>query len=326
MATDDDSVHNPHDRFTRRILSDLENVRELVAWRMPAEVLAVLNLDSIRPINQSFVNKLLREGMSDLVFEIELAHGSQAYVVFLFEHKSAPDATTPFQVLRYMVHINEQRLRTGEPLCCVIPLVLYHGRERWNTARTTRELIDAPDALKAYIPTFVLPLLDLSVCSDQELRQESLFLAYMSLLKYIQRDELPERLPEILGLIRRLLPPATALESLETVLRYLVSGTDRVTRDELTSVVTNVLESEGTIIMPTIAEQWKQEGFEKGRSEGRSEGREEGIEKGKLIGRVRTLEEFLSRSPTSEESLSNLSIEQLQQLAKALESELNERS
>jgi len=38
-----------------------------------------------------------------------------------------------------------------------------------------------------------------------------------------------------------LLPLATALESIETILRYLVVGTDRVSRQELVTVFTRVM-------------------------------------------------------------------------------------
>jgi len=44
--------------------------------------------------------------------------------------------------------------------------------------------------------------------------------------------------------------------------------------------------------MPTIAEQWKQEG------------RQEGIEQGELIGRIRMLEEFIGRPISSKNLLS----------------------
>ena len=39
----------------------------------------------------------------------------------------------------------------------------------------------------------------------------------MLLLKYIQRDELPERLPDILALFRELSEPSTALERFEAL-------------------------------------------------------------------------------------------------------------
>ena len=180
--------------------------------------------------------------------------------------------------------------------------------------RTLRELIDVPEPLRSYITKFAMPLIDLSQCSDEGLRGESLFFAYMLLLKFIQQDELPERLSGILGLFRRLLPPATGLESLETILRYLVSGTDRVSREQLRTALTETLRFESEPIMPTIAEQWIQEGIEKGREEGQ------------LIGRIRTLQEVLGRKVDSPEALAKLSREDLQRFAADLNAVQSDRN
>ncbi len=268
----------------------------------------------LAPANQSFVDETLRESLSDLVFNVELASGGEALVVLLFEHKSSPDEMTPFQVLRYIVGICDERRRNGQPLCCVIPIVLYHGVRQWSVARTLPELIDVPNSLRRYIPQFSMPLIDLSQCTDEDLRGESLFFAHMLLLKYIQRDELPERLPEILRLFGRLLPPATGLESLETILRYLVSGTDRVSREQLRTAITETLRTEGESIMPTIAEQWIQEGIEKGREEG------------ELIGRIRTLQEVLGRKVDTPEELAKLSREDLERVAAELNAAQRDRN
>ena len=281
------------------------------------------------------MDETLREDLSDLVFEVRLATGGQALVVLLFEHKSAPDSMTSFQVLRYIVGICDQRRRNGEPLCCVIPIVLYHGERPWNVARNLRELIDVPDALREYIPAFHLPLVDLSQCSDEELRQESLFFAHMMLLKYMLRSELPERLPEILGLLRVLLSSQTGFESFEAILRYLATGTDRISRDHLQAVVRDLLQTDEESIMPTIAEQWIQEGFDKGFEKGIEQGIErgigqgieqgiergieQGIEKGEVIGRIRALQEFLNRPVDSRADLEKLDRNSLDQLAAQLD-------
>jgi predicted transposase/invertase (TIGR01784 family) len=311
--SEEDSINNPHDLFARRLFSKTENMRSLISWRLPAEVLSELDLTSLQPSKESFIDMKLREGLSDLVFDVKLASGADAYVVVLFEHKSEPDPWTAFQVLRYIVSVNDQRKRNGQPLCCVIPMVLYHGAKRWTVARSMAELVESPDALARYIPQFTMPLLDLSQLSDVELREESLFLAYMSLLKYIKRDELPERLPELFVLFRKLFPPATALESFETILRYITSGTDRVSRAELRSAVTQALKTEGESIMPTIAEEWKKEGLEKGRQEGT------------LIGRILALEEFLGQAASAEESLQRLSLSELERMSESLNAAIRGR-
>ncbi len=317
-----ESINNPHDRFVRRLLSDTDHVRELVSWQLPEAVVEVLDVDSIKPVKESYIDSTLREGVSDLVFEIKLVGGHDAYVVMVFEHKSTPDELTVFQVLRYMVQLNDQRLRQGEPLACVIPMVLYHGRRPWNAATRMNELLDVPDSLRCYVPDFTMAMLDLSRIPDEELRRESLFMAYMSLLKYIQRDELPEQLPAILEMIHKLLQPSTALQNMETVIRYLASSTERINRTDLEHAVKRIINTEGESLMPTIAQQWKQEGIEQGLEQGLEQGREQGIEQGKLIGRIQTLEESLLQSVSTDEALQRLPLEALrtraEQLAAAL--------
>ncbi|QDV14107.1 putative transposase [Rosistilla oblonga] len=313
----DESLPNPHDRFIRHFLAEIDHVRELITWQLPAAVVDELDLTSIQPAKQSFVNKTLRENLSDLVFNVRLAHDAgEAMVVLLFEHKSAPDEMTPFQVLRYMVEISQERHRNGQPLCCVIPIIVYHGPQPWHVARSIQELIDVPAPLKPYIPQFSLPLIDLSQCSDEELRGKSIFLATMTLLKYIKRDELAEQLPGVLSLYRQLLPPATALESLEVVLRYLVNGTDRITREDLSTLVAKTLQHQGTSLMPTIAEQWLKEGMEQGIERGR--------EQGELIGKIQAFQAVLGRETSQRDELTKLSTAELKRIVDELTSAIEE--
>lgn len=323
--SDDEPIKNPHDRFIRHFLAQIDQVRELVQWQLPADVLQELDLTSITPMKGTFVSRLLREHLSDLVFNVRLTQDDgEALVVLLFEHKSSPDEMTAFQVLRYIVEISHERQRNGHPLCCVIPIVLYHGPQPWNVARTVPELVRVPESLKPFVPQFSLSLIDLSQSSEDDLRQESLFLATMTLLKYILTDELPLRLPDVLRLYRQLLPPATALESLETVLRYIASGTDRISRDELTTIVIQTLKTQGESLMPTIAEQWRQEGVELGMEKGTKQGIAQGIEQGELIGQIRAFQTVLGQVPSQREELKNLSLQELTQMTKTLEDQIDQ--
>jgi len=156
----DDPINNPHDRFVRFMLGRPETAISYLKRHLPPDCVSQLELAGLRPVSQSFVDQTLRESFSDLVFEVPLVAGGSAMVVILFEHKSYPDPMTAFQVLRYQVRVLERRARDGLPLCCVIPLVLYHGEQRWNVARTLTDLIAVPGPLRRFIPQFELPLLD----------------------------------------------------------------------------------------------------------------------------------------------------------------------
>ena len=46
---------------------------------------------------------------TDLLYRVRLANGGQAYIYFLFEHKSYPDPLVALQLLRYMVRFGNGR-------------------------------------------------------------------------------------------------------------------------------------------------------------------------------------------------------------------------
>jgi hypothetical protein len=48
-------------------------------------------------------------------------------------------------------------------------------------------------------------------------------------------------------------------------LKYLASGTDKVGAEDLKNVVTKIFEDKGEHIMPTLAEQWTQQGIQQGK-------------------------------------------------------------
>ena len=128
----------------------------------------------------------------------------------------------------------------------------------------------------------------LSGYRDEELQGAVMLQTALLTLKYIFRDDLRERLPEILGLLRDLEQSSSGLDYVITLLRYLAQGpsTERLNADELRRVATAVLSNEGEL-MTTIAEQWVQEGIEKGIPMG--------IEKGILVGESLLLRRLLTR-------------------------------
>ena len=67
------------------------------------------------------------------------------YVYFLFEHKSYPDR--------------------------LIPLILYHGKEKWTVDKRFSSLFEGPSqTLAGYISDFEFILYDLSRYTDEQIR------------------------------------------------------------------------------------------------------------------------------------------------------------
>ena len=206
---------------------------------------------------------------------MNLRGGEPDYIHLLFEHKSYVESRINLDLLRYRVRIWEQWLGAGNTglLPVIIPVVFYHGAGRWGVQRQFAETVaDAPE-LQRYVPACEYHLVDVSAYRDEELRGAVRLQVALLTLKYIFRDELGERLPGILGLLRELEEGSSGLDFIRSLLRYLaqVVGTDRLSEAAFRQAVTQAL-SGGSEQMMTIAEQWVQEGLEKGRQEGRQEG------------------------------------------------------
>jgi predicted transposase/invertase (TIGR01784 family) len=275
-------LSNPHDRFFKETLTRQEVGRDFLIHYLPGELVALLDVDSLEICKDSFVDQELREHFSDVLYKVDLIEAGSTYVYILFEHKSFPEPMIGLHLLRYMVKIWDQALKGGEsrPFSPIIPVVVYHGKAKWKIGTEFSSLFDTADALIGYLPNFQYLLCDLSRYSDEDIKGiVSLRVAFL-LLKHIFSDDLAERLPEILALLRNLLDKRSGLEYLQTALRYVASGTDSIGKERLEEVVIEVLKNQGGDIMPTIAEQWIQEGMQQGIQQGIQQGMKEGIQQG----------------------------------------------
>lgn len=280
------TLSSPHDRFFKAVFGRTEVAAEFLARYLPPGVATALDWGTLRAVKDSFLDPGLAQHPTDLLYEVDLHGGGIAYVDVLFEHKSYVEARIGLDLLRYRVRIWEQWLNAGHTgrLPVIVPVVVYHGARPWRVSRRfADDVVDVP-ALRECVPDCVYYLIDLSRYRDEELRGAVILQTALLTLKYIFRDDLRERLPEILGLLRDLEQSSSGLDYVITLLRYLAQGpsTERLNADELRRVATTVLSGGGQVMM-TIAEQWLQEGFEKGIEKGISKGIEKGIPVGEAL-------------------------------------------
>ena len=135
----------PHDALFRALLGNPGRADTLLREYLPPAVAAELSDAPICPVDTSFVDAVLHQSHSDRLFEARLKGGGTAFIYVLPEHKAAPDPGTPLQMLGYLVRIWQRyaddrasRLRALPP---IVPLIFYHGRERWSEALSVAEMI-----------------------------------------------------------------------------------------------------------------------------------------------------------------------------------------
>ena len=267
-------VPTPHDRFFRESFGRPEIARDFLRHYLPPEVLGQVDLDTLSVSKDTYVSKELRAAYSDLVCSAGY-RGGELRVYLLFEHKSRPEFRTVLQLLRYVVAEGERYFKErpkARRLPPVYSLVLYHGRKKWREPSTFHDLVEplTPE-LAPYVPQFRYALHDVSERSDEEVRGAVLTRLTLLAMRHVFSEEPVARLRELLELVKQVAERRTALEVLETLLRYYVQGTGRVSEEEARTLLGAV--SQGEDIMQTFIDKYIEEGHREGHRQGHREGR-----------------------------------------------------
>ncbi|HMX68671.1 MAG TPA: Rpn family recombination-promoting nuclease/putative transposase, partial [Accumulibacter sp.] len=227
------ALHSPHDRFFKAVFGRTEVAAEFLQRFLPVAASAALDWTTLRAARDSFLDADLALHSADLLYAVDQCAGGVSFVHVLFEHKSYLEPRISLDLLRYRVRIWEQWLNAGNSgrLPLVLPVVVYHGATRWRISRQFAEEVDAVPGLQAYVPACVYELVDLSQYRDDELQGAVVLHTALLTLKYVLRDELRQRLPGILALLRDLAQSSSGLDYVRTLLRYLAqaASVDRLT-------------------------------------------------------------------------------------------------
>ena len=71
-------------------------------------MVAELDLSAPELVKDSFIDTRLQEHFSDLLYKVKLRDAkTEAFIFFLFEHKSYPDKWVALQILRYLLELWE---------------------------------------------------------------------------------------------------------------------------------------------------------------------------------------------------------------------------
>jgi len=292
-------INSVHDLFFRESLSDQGVARDFLQNYLPGSVLEHIQLDTLRVCKDTFVDVDLRESCSDLLYEVRYTDGQPGFVYFLFEHKSYPDKFVSLQLLRYVLDIwdlyRKQQGREGsDKLPLIIPVVVYHGKQRGSCVRIS-ELVSLPDAeLAAYVPDFESLFYDFSPQSDRDIKGVILLKLVLLCLRAKNEPKNAQHVLEIVTLLSGLDDSESSLRWVEVVFKYLAQVMD-VDKKEMHVMARQALSPGKEARFMTLAEQWRQDGMQAGRMEGRMEGRMAGRMAGRMEGRHVLLERLLRK-------------------------------
>lgn len=250
----------------------------------------IVDVNTLEPQKDSFINEELQEEFSDLLFRVNI-NNKEGYLYLLFEHKSYTSKSIAFQLLKYMINIWEAKVKKERisELPIIIPLVIYHGKDNWNIKTTLGEMINGydelPENIKKYIPNYEYLLYDISRYTDEEIKGQ----AQLRIVLTIFRDIFTKDSKDLQGAILKAVEYLTELEDkqtgieyFETLMRYIFSAKANMTEADAKEIIEKIGNTypEGSEVVMTLAERF----IEKGKEEGVKDSMEKVVKKSIIKG------------------------------------------
>ncbi|MCK8825652.1 Rpn family recombination-promoting nuclease/putative transposase [Fuchsiella alkaliacetigena] len=261
-------MQTPHDKFFKRSMERKETAKDLLEHFLSSELLAELDMDSLRIEKESFVDEELAEHFSDIVYRTNIK-GKESYLCFIFEHKSYRYSDITLQLLRYMLNIwSLKREQDTEELPVIVPMLIYHGAKTWNIGLKLSDLVEeVPEEVERYLPDFEYILLDLSGYNKGEIQKICQMRVFIEVLAAVYKDDFEERLFAALKVLDKLEKENKAVGYFKIILRYIIE-TDAVdtSLEDVKRISERVSKEKGGAVM-SIAQELKEEGIKEGRKE-----------------------------------------------------------
>ncbi|MHA6250599.1 Rpn family recombination-promoting nuclease/putative transposase [Oceanobacillus sp. CAU 1775] len=281
-------ITNPHDKFVKDTLNNIKNAQSFLINYLPDTLRNAVDISTLEPQKDSFINKNLEEGFSDLLFKA-MINGQEGYFYFLIEHKSYVSKDLPLQLLDYMVYIWQSKMSKehATELPVIFPLVLRHNVNNRNNMKTLGEMIKGYQSfnkdIQQFIPDFEFLLYDLSTYDDSEIRGTVQLRILFLLLRDIpvkKEEELWKTVERAVEYLSELADEQTEQEFFQTMMIYLFSASRSLTKKDLYEMNNRIklIDPKRSEEMMSLADILRREGKIEGKMEGKREGKIEVIQ------------------------------------------------
>jgi len=297
-----------HDALFRFVFGDAETLAELLRAQLPGEVAAAIDWASLRPADRDFVDEVLQERRSDLLFEVDL-HGRPALLHVLCDHKSDDERFTALQLVRYTVRILDRWLLDHEGakwLPPVLAIVVHHGDRPWASPRNLADLHELQEhrglhgqhgparsarlALRTFLQPYLLRsgflLVDLAAMDESAIdamRLSAVGALTLRFLQFLRRSDPAESATLIAGwthLVAELLDHPRGRNVITALFSWYLAGVPD--RRETLRTVMNKIEEENPP-MRSALDLLLDMGHERGLKEGLERGVAQGVQQGLAV-------------------------------------------
>lgn len=268
-----------HDRGYKLLFSHPTAVEELLRGFLQEDWSERLDFSTLERVGNSFVSEDLRERHGDLIWRLRVRGEADGwfYLYLLLEFQSTSD---PFMALRLLTYVSllleeilrQEKLKPGDRLPAVLPLVLHNGKRPWRAPCDLGSLlVEVPTGLQRYLPQFRYLLLDVG-----RLDLDRSDLAQNPIASVLRLDASGAG-EDFLLLTRKFADLLSRIDDPELcrILRsWWISLAQRTFPGVIISETLDLTEAP---MLEESAKRWSRQLLQKGRQEGKQQGRQEGM-------------------------------------------------
>jgi len=271
-----------HDILIKKAMENPSLAREFLEEYLPDEYKQLIDLTTLKPEKETYVEESLRTKLSDMVFSVQMHNKAEdkkynAFIYTLIEHQSYSDYWIALRLLKYSLLLLERHTIKRNKLPVILPIVIYNGKKKYSAPRNIFELFTYPDIARKTIEEDYR-LIDLQAISDNEMDYEKHLSFLLYTMKHIHERDTILMLKEAM---RRCSKAIIIDKEQNYVLTKLILWyTDSKVPEEKKQlleqiIVDNLPKEEANNIMRTIADSYIEEGFNKGILQGTEKGKAE---------------------------------------------------
>ena len=283
------------DKLAKWLFKKTEILRGLVLM-LKSDLDEHLDFERTEIESGEVVNNTLRELISDMVFTVpfrDASKGDELKICILLEHQSTVDTLMGYRLLSYMCHQWHEQLvrlenanvpRSEQRLRPILPIIYYTGSRRWETPLSLNAVMDVPEQIASFVPTYDTLFLGVKELHTEELIQTDHPFAWLMTVQQVEdADEtsMQQALETSLKQLEILEKENPTLHRDAMIFLYLlVMGRRHKTEQPhlMRLIQTHTQDKEVEHIIMTGAEALIQQG----KAEGLEQGKVEGIEEGRI--------------------------------------------
>ena len=186
-------------------MSDKNVARDYFESFLPAKIVKLLDFGTLEQIADTYISRDLQKTMSDIMYTCHKKSSSEKVkVCLLVEHKSYIDKNTPIQIGSYIFSDFMKQVMKKEKPAMVIPVLLYHGKKRWEYHTLEGLFENLEPELKIFLPDFDYVYNDLGEIPDQQvevLNNKFLVASILTLKHSFDEQWLEDNAPRLLMLL-----------------------------------------------------------------------------------------------------------------------------